>query len=66
MVDIDEQKRRKLVLVGDGMVGKTSMLMTYVNKTFPEDSIPTMFDVHDCTINYNHDEVLMEVADCGG
>ena len=51
------------------MVGKTSMLMTYVNKTFPEDTVPTVFDVHDCALSYTYkhwNEVLMEVADCGG
>jgi GTPase SAR1 family protein len=34
----------KLALVGDGTVGKTCLLMSYVCQAFMEDYIPTMFD----------------------
>lgn len=43
---------RKLVIVGDGGCGKTSLLMVFTRKEFPEEYVPTVFD------NYTEEVVL--------
>ena len=51
--DIERTKKRepgkitraiKVALVGDGTVGKTCLLMSYICQGFLEDYVPTMFD----------------------
>lgn len=36
--------RRKLVIVGDGACGKTSLLFVFTKDEMPPDYVPTVFD----------------------
>ncbi|KAL0491870.1 Rac-like GTP-binding protein [Acrasis kona] len=43
----------KLMTVGDGAVGKTSLLMSFAMDKFPEEYEPTVFDNYTCTMVYS-------------
>lgn len=40
------QKSRKLVVVGDGMCGKTCLLFAFKDDEFTADHVPTVFDTY--------------------
>ena len=38
--------RKKLVIVGDGECGKTSLLIVFTKDNFPEKYVPTVFETY--------------------
>ncbi|XP_066597020.1 ras-like GTP-binding protein RhoL isoform X2 [Prorops nasuta] len=56
----------KITAVGDGMVGKTCMLITYTKKKFPTEYVPTVFDNYADTIYLDQQEFELTLWDTAG
>ncbi|XP_063047042.1 rho-related GTP-binding protein RhoQ-like [Engraulis encrasicolus] len=56
----------KCVVVGDGAVGKTCLLMSYANDAFPEEYVPTVFDHYAVSINVGGKQYLLGLYDTAG
>ena len=41
---LDREKRLKCVLLGDGAVGKTSLVVSYTTNGYPTEYVPTAYD----------------------
>ncbi|XP_018610560.1 rho-related GTP-binding protein RhoF [Scleropages formosus] len=56
----------KIVIVGDGGCGKTSLLMVYAKGDFPEKYAPSVFEKYVTTVSYGGKEVYLNLYDTAG
>jgi small GTP-binding protein len=65
-VNIAGATRIKLVVVGDGAVGKTSLLISYATKKFPTDYVPTVFENYTAQMKSENENILLHLWDTAG
>jgi len=66
-LDLANVTRIKIVVVGDGAVGKTSLLISYATDKFPEEYVPTVFENYSTQIPRDDgSSILLHLWDTAG
>jgi len=65
-MDMSSAKRVKLVVVGDGAVDKTSLLISYATGEFPTEYLPTVFENYTAQMKRQSEVILLHLWDTAG
>ena len=61
-----EMESRKCVIVGDGGVGKTCMLVSYKYNNFPHEYVPTVFENYTVSVTSGRQTCQLRLFDTAG
>uniref|UniRef100_A0A8C4NML2 Ras homolog family member U n=1 Tax=Eptatretus burgeri TaxID=7764 RepID=A0A8C4NML2_EPTBU len=60
------RRQLKCVLVGDGAVGKTSLVVSYTTNGYPTEYVPTALDNYSASVNVDGTPVRLQLCDLAG
>lgn len=63
---MENKRKLKIVLLGDGAVGKTSLLLSYLTNDFPTEYAPTAFDNYSVSVCVNDVPCTIQFCDTAG
>ena len=62
----DSGTKIKCVFLGDGAVGKTSLIVSYTTNGYPSEYVPTAIDTYDVVVHVDDSPVTFEMCDTPG